>query len=49
MDSFDPFAMPYLQSPLSINNMHPSDYLNAMPPLDMPDQQAAYDNDTFVR
>ncbi|KAG5301764.1 transcriptional regulator PacG/VIB-1 [Histoplasma ohiense] len=48
MESFDTMAVPYLGSPLSMANMQNTDYLNAMPSLDMPDSHSAYDHETFV-
>ncbi|PGH18730.1 hypothetical protein AJ80_04384 [Polytolypa hystricis UAMH7299] len=48
MEGFDTMTMSYLASPLSINNMQSADYLNAMPPMEMPDPQGPYDHETFV-
>lgn len=50
MDGFDTMTMSYLASPLSLNNMQNADYLNAMPTMDMQqDQHSNFDTDTFVR
>ncbi|OJD15114.1 hypothetical protein AJ78_04599 [Emergomyces pasteurianus Ep9510] len=48
MESFDTMAMPYLGSPLSMANIQNTDYLNAMPSLDIPDSHPTYDHETFV-
>ncbi|OJD20538.1 hypothetical protein ACJ73_08127 [Blastomyces percursus] len=49
MESFDTMtAIPYLGSPLSMANMQNTDYLNAMPSLDIPDSHSTYDHETFV-
>ncbi|PGG99934.1 hypothetical protein AJ79_08371 [Helicocarpus griseus UAMH5409] len=48
MESFDTMAMPYLGSPLSMANLQNTDYLNAMPSLDIPDTHSSYDHETFV-
>lgn len=43
-------AMPYLASPLSsLGNIQGTDYLNAMPSMDIPDQRSNFDSETFVR
>lgn len=39
----------YLASPLSLGNMQGTDYLNAMAPMDLPDQRSNFDTETFVR
>lgn len=49
MDTFDTMAMPYLASPLSLGNMQGTDYLNAMPSMDIPDHRSNFDSETFVR
>jgi acid phosphatase len=49
MDGFDTMAMPYLASPLSLANLQGSDYLNALPGMDLPDQRSNFDSETFVR
>jgi acid phosphatase len=49
MDGFDTMAMPYLASPLSLANIQGSDYLNALPGMDLPDQRSNFDSETFVR
>lgn len=50
MEGFDTMAMPpYLASPLSLGNLQGSDYLNAMPGLDLPDHRSNFDSETFVR
>ncbi|RDW81796.1 uncharacterized protein DSM5745_05353 [Aspergillus mulundensis] len=48
MEGFDTMAMPYLASPLSLGNIQGSDYLNALPGMDLPDQRSNFDSDTFV-
>ncbi|KAJ5286885.1 hypothetical protein N7478_002571 [Penicillium angulare] len=49
MEGFDTMAMPpYLASPLSLGNLQGSDYLNAMPGLDLPDHRSNFDSETFV-
>ncbi|CEL08247.1 Putative NDT80 / PhoG like DNA-binding family protein [Aspergillus calidoustus] len=48
MDGFDTMAMPYLASPLSLANIQGSDYLNALPGMDLPDQRSNFDSETFV-
>ncbi|KKZ64673.1 acid phosphatase [[Emmonsia] crescens] len=48
MESFDTMTMPYLGSPLSMANIQNTDYLNAMPSLDIPDSHSTYDHETFV-
>ncbi|EEH19747.2 hypothetical protein PABG_02006 [Paracoccidioides brasiliensis Pb03] len=49
MESFDTMAaMPYLGSPLSIANIQNTDYLNAMPSLEIPESHSTYENDAFV-
>lgn len=41
---------PYLASPLSLGNLQgSSDYLNAMPGLDLPDHRSNFDSETFVK
>lgn len=40
---------PYLASPLSLGNLQGSDYLNAIPGLDLPDHRSNFDSETFVR
>lgn len=42
-------AMPYLASPLSLGNIQGTDYLNAMPSMDLPDHRSNFDSETFVR
>lgn len=50
MEGFDTMAMPpYLASPLSLGNLQGTDYLNAMPGLDLPDHRSNFDSETFVR
>lgn len=39
---------PYLASPLSLGNLQGTDYLNAMPGLDLPDHRSNFDSETFV-
>ncbi|KAJ5577800.1 p53-like transcription factor DNA-binding [Penicillium hispanicum] len=49
MEGFDTMAMPpYLASPLSLGNLQGTDYLNAMPGLDLPDHRSNFDSETFV-
>ncbi|CAL5868814.1 uncharacterized protein PFLUO_LOCUS3041 [Penicillium psychrofluorescens] len=49
MEGFDTMAMPpYLASPLSLGNLQGTDYLNAMPGLDLPDHRSNFDTETFV-
>ncbi|KAL2824542.1 hypothetical protein BDW59DRAFT_86059 [Aspergillus cavernicola] len=48
MEGFDTMALPYLASPLSLSNIQGSDYLNALPGMDLPDQRSNFDSDTFV-
>ncbi|KAI9371941.1 hypothetical protein BJX61DRAFT_543210 [Aspergillus egyptiacus] len=48
MEGFDTMAMPYLASPLSLANIQGTDYLNALPGIDLPDQRSNFDSDTFV-
>jgi acid phosphatase len=40
---------PYLASPLSLGNLQGTDYLNAIPGLDLPDHRSNFDSETFVR
>jgi acid phosphatase len=40
---------PYMTSPLSLGNLQGTDYLNAMPSLDLPDHRSTFDSETFVR
>lgn len=49
MEGFDTMAMPYLGSPLNLSNIQGTDYLNALPGMDIPDQRSNFDSDTFVR
>ncbi|OJI97735.1 hypothetical protein ASPVEDRAFT_49690 [Aspergillus versicolor CBS 583.65] len=48
MEGFDTMAMPYLGSPLNLSNIQGTDYLNALPGMDLPDQRSNFDSDTFV-
>ncbi|KAJ6092007.1 hypothetical protein N7467_003976 [Penicillium canescens] len=49
MEGFDTMAMPpYMTSPLSLGNLQGTDYLNAMPSLDLPDHRSTFDSETFV-
>jgi hypothetical protein len=49
MEGFDTMTMSYLASPLSLGNIQGTDYLNALPPMDLPDQRSNFDTETFVR
>lgn len=49
MDGFDTMAMPYLASPLSLGNLQGTDYLSAIPGMDIPDHHSNFDSETFVR
>ncbi|KAL4996512.1 protein pacG [Aspergillus recurvatus] len=48
MEGFDTMALPYLASPLSLGNIQGTDYLNALPGMDLPDQRSNFDSETFV-
>ncbi|KAL4902494.1 hypothetical protein BDW74DRAFT_157897 [Aspergillus multicolor] len=48
MEGFDTMPMPYLASPLSLGNIQGSDYLNALPGMELPDQRSNFDSDTFI-
>ncbi|KAF7713218.1 Transcriptional regulator PacG/VIB-1 [Penicillium ucsense] len=49
MEGYDTMAMPpFLASPLSLGNLQATDYLNAMPGLDLPDHRSNFDTETFV-
>ncbi|KAL2869933.1 NDT80/PhoG-like DNA-binding family protein [Aspergillus lucknowensis] len=48
MEGFDTMAMPYLASPLSLANIQGTDYLNALPGMELPDQRSNFESDTFV-
>jgi hypothetical protein len=49
MEGFDTITMSYLASPISrIPNMQTAEYLS-MPQLEVPEQPANFDTETFVR
>ncbi|KAL4940503.1 hypothetical protein BDV06DRAFT_18889 [Aspergillus oleicola] len=47
MDNFGTMPLPYLASPLSLN-IQGTDYLNAFPEIEIPDQRSNFDTETFV-
>lgn len=49
MEGFDTMAMPYLASPITLGSLQGTDYLSALPGMEIPDQRSNFDSDTFAR
>ena len=48
MDGFDALPVPYLASPLSLDDVTAAEYLSVMPSYSYQDPNAAYDSSNFL-